>query len=68
MPKKTVAIDYQSCSPERCAGGICQAALLCKKKVLTQEAPYELPDTKAAMCLSCAVCVPACPTGAVFVI
>ena len=67
MPKKTVVVNYQTCDPEQCAGGICQAALLCKKKVLTQEAPYEMPDTKASMCLSCSLCMQGCPTGAVCV-
>jgi Fe-S-cluster-containing hydrogenase component 2 len=65
MPKKTVAVDYQSCDPRQCKRGICQAALLCKRKVLTQEAPYEMPEAKAPLCLSCSLCVRACPKGAV---
>ncbi|OQX64426.1 MAG: hypothetical protein B5M51_03850 [Anaerolinea sp. 4484_236] len=65
MPRRTVVIDYQACDPEQCEGGICQAALVCEKKILTQEAPYEMPDTKAAMCLSCAICVQACPKNAI---
>ena len=65
MPKKTVVVDYRACDPEKCEDGICQAALVCEKKILTQKAPYEMPDTKAAMCLSCAICVQACPQNAV---
>ena len=65
MPKKTLVVDYRACEPEKCEDGICQAALVCEKKILTQEALYEMPDTKAAMCLSCAVCVQACPNNAV---
>jgi translation initiation factor RLI1 len=68
MPRKTVVVDYQACMPEKCVDGICQAVLVCDKKVLTQESPYEMPDTKASMCLSCALCVQACPMDAVRVI
>ena len=68
MPKQTVVVDYHACQPEVCEDGICQAALACEKKVITQEAPYEMPDTKASMCLSCSDCVQACPTNAVRVI
>ena len=67
MPNKTVVVDYQACDPGKCEDGICQAALACERKVLTQEVPYELPDTKASMCLSCSLCVQACPTCAVSV-
>ena len=65
MPKKTVVVDYKICDPEKCEDGICKAALACEKKLLTQEAPYEMPDAKAAMCMSCAICVQACPQKAV---
>jgi len=65
VPKQTVVVDYQACQPEACEDGICQAALACEKKVLTQEAPYEMPDTKANMCLGCSDCVQACPMHAV---
>ena len=65
MPKKIVAIDYQACDPTKCKDGICQAALVCEKKILVQSAPYEMPDTKASLCLSCASCVQACPLNAI---
>jgi translation initiation factor RLI1 len=67
MPRKTIVVDYQACDPGQCEGGICQAALQCAKKVLTQEAPYEMPDTKAGMCLSCSVCAQACPMKAIHI-
>jgi Fe-S-cluster-containing hydrogenase component 2 len=65
MPKKTVVVDYQACNPEQCEDGICQAALLCERKVLTQDTPYEMPDAQASMCLSCSLCMQACPKGAI---
>jgi translation initiation factor RLI1 len=67
MPRKTVVLDYQACAPQQCQDGVCQAALLCKRKVLIQETSFEMPDTKASMCLGCAMCVPACPKKAVYV-
>ena len=68
MPRKTVVVDYRACKPGECPDGVCQAALVCEKKVLTQGTPYEMPDTKASMCLSCATCVPACRLKAIRVI
>lgn len=65
MPKKNVVVDYQACDPKQCGDGICKAALACERKVLTQEAPYDMPDTKAHMCLGCSLCMPACPEGAI---
>ena len=66
MPKKTVVIDYQACDPKNCKRGVCRATLVCKKRVLTQEAPYEMPDANVSMCLSCALCTQACPVSAVY--
>lgn len=68
MPKKIIVVDYHACDPEQCENGICMAALVCKKKVLTQEAPYAMPDTKASRCLSCSLCMQACPKGAIHVL
>jgi Fe-S-cluster-containing hydrogenase component 2 len=67
MPKKTVVVYYQSCDPKQCEGGICLATLLCERKVLTQEDPYEMPEAKVSMCLSCSLCMLACLNGAVHV-
>jgi len=65
MPKKTVVVNYQACKPAQCENGICKATLACERKVLTQEAPYEMPDTKASMCLGCSLCSLACQQSAV---
>ena len=64
MPKQIIVVDYRKCDPERCEGGICQAALVCEKKILFQEAPYEMPETRAPMCLGCAACLQECPADA----
>ena len=64
MPKRIIAVDYQLCAPERCEDGICNATLLCERKIIYQEAPYEMPDTRASMCLGCALCLKACPMNA----
>ena len=65
MPKRTILVDYQACDPKQCANGICMASLACPRKVLIQEAPYEMPDINTSMCLSCALCMRACTKGAI---
>ena len=64
MPKKNIAVDYQLCEPKICPDGICQAALLCERKILYQEAPNEMPDARSEMCLGCSICLKACPMDA----
>ena len=65
MPKQAVIINYQFCQPELCEGGICLAVLACPRKLLKQEEPFEMPDPYPNMCIGCAICVQACPKGAV---
>lgn len=65
MPKLAALINYQLCEPELCEAGVCQAALVCPRKLLKQEAPFEMPDPYTHMCVGCALCVRACPKGAV---
>ncbi len=60
MPKRMVVLNYQKCDPQFCQDGVCQAALLCKRKVLSQIAPHETPELNSEMCLGCAVCTTAC--------
>ena len=68
MPKKMSMVDYSRCQPEKCKDGICLAALACENKVMTQEAPYEMPDVNPAMCVGCGLCMQACPLKAVRVV
>jgi NAD-dependent dihydropyrimidine dehydrogenase PreA subunit len=67
MPKKTVVIDYQRCCPEKCVDGVCAAVLICNRKVVHQEEPYETPDPPM-MCVGCGACVLVCPENAVIMI
>jgi len=65
MPKQRAMIDYGKCQPEKCDQGICLAVLGCPKKVLKQEAPYEMPDPNPSMCVGCGLCAQACPLKAI---
>lgn len=65
MPKKTIVIDYQACHPEQCENGICRAIQVCERRILTQEAPFEMPDSRPSMCLGCALCLRECLNGAI---
>ena len=65
MPSKMALVDFNKCKPEECEEGICVAALACEKKLLTQEAPYEIPMTNPFLCRGCADCVRACPEKAI---
>ncbi|MCS6907316.1 MAG: 4Fe-4S binding protein [Anaerolineales bacterium] len=68
MPKTAVILDYQRCDPDQCEQGICRAAMLCKRKVINQEQPFEPPQLDPALCLGCAICITACPTKALGVL
>lgn len=65
MPKKTAAVDFDACHPDRCQNGICVAAQACERKLLRQEAPYEAPMTNPSLCQGCSRCVLACPLKAI---
>lgn len=65
MPKRTILVNYHACNPKQCANGICMAALACERKVLTQEAPYEMPEANASLCLGCSLCLRVCPQGSI---
>jgi translation initiation factor RLI1 len=65
MPKPTVSLDYHRCQVDRCPGGVCPAAARCPRAILRQEAAFELPDIHPSLCRGCALCVPACPFGAI---
>jgi heterodisulfide reductase subunit A-like polyferredoxin len=67
MPKKTALVDFGKCHPEKCPQGICQAALVCKYKLLIQEKPYEIPMADPFICKGCGDCVRACPEKAIII-
>lgn len=67
MPTKTAVINYQKCKPGNCKDGLCAAVLVCERKVIKQEAPYEKPDPPM-LCVGCAACVAACQNKAIILI
>ena len=68
MPSKVALILYDKCNPALCPGSICRAAAACKRKVLRQEKPGEMPVPSPSVCASCSDCVRACPAGAVKIV
>lgn len=64
MPSPTALIDPQLCHPDLCPEGKCQAAALCDRKVLKQEAPHEVPYV-TSLCRGCMKCHAACPAKAI---
>jgi len=66
MPKKSVAVDYTKCNPERCDHGVCVAVGACEHGSLKQESPYETPEINPSKwCHGCAKCVQVCPLKAI---
>jgi translation initiation factor RLI1 len=68
MPSKTALVIYEKCRPELCPAGICQAALVCQRKILTQEKPYDMPVPSPSFCASCSDCVRACSQKAIKIV
>lgn len=68
MPSKVALVIYEKCRPSECPDGVCQAALVCRRKVLTQEKPYETPVPSPSVCASCSDCVRACPQQAIKIV
>jgi translation initiation factor RLI1 len=68
MPGKMALVDYNKCHPDRCDRGLCAAALACPRKLMQQEASYEIPMTDPSLCRGCGDCVRACPLKAVQVV
>jgi translation initiation factor RLI1 len=62
---KMALVIYDKCRPQQCEQGKCAAAAACERRLITQEAPHEIPMTNPAICRGCGDCVRACPAGAV---
>jgi translation initiation factor RLI1 len=65
MPGKMAVIDFSRCRPEECNSGVCPAVLACRRKILIQEKPGEVPMVNPAVCSSCSDCVRACRLNAI---
>jgi ferredoxin len=65
MPGKIALVTFDKCHPEKCRSGICIAGQVCPRKILMQEAPYEIPMTNPMICRGCDDCVRACPAKAI---
>ena len=65
MSKPKAVIDPNKCRPEHCPDGVCLALAVCKKKLLKQDAPYEVPYVDGSLCQSCFDCLKACPLKAI---
>ena len=63
--KPVATIDYVLCDPTICENGVCRVVAACPRKLIKQEEPYEMPNAYPNMCRGCAVCIQACPKGAV---
>jgi translation initiation factor RLI1 len=68
MPGKMALINFNKCHPQQCEAGSCAAAPACPRKLLTQEAPYEIPMTDPFSCRGCGECATACPLRAIAVV
>jgi len=68
MPGKVALVDFGKCYPEKCGGGTCAAVLACPRKLIKQEAPFEIPMFPLSTCKGCSECVKACPLKAVQIV
>jgi len=66
LQKQKVAVDYQRCHPESCEKGICQAVLVCPRKLWKQEEPYDFPFPTPGFCEDCGKCIESCPHEAIY--
>ena len=65
MPSKMALLHYDKCHPESCDSGICVAAMACVRKLIKQEAAYQIPMPDPSLCQGCGDCVRACPEKAI---
>lgn len=65
MAKPVAVVQFDLCQPAKCgADGRCPALKVCKKKVLKQDGPFEVPY-QLGPCVGCGECVTACPLQAI---
>jgi translation initiation factor RLI1 len=67
VPGKIALLQFDKCNPGKCEGSVCAAMLACKKKLIRQEKPGEMPMFSPTSCVGCGDCARACPEKAVIV-
>ena len=65
LQKQKVTVDYGKCHPEDCEKGVCQAVLVCPRKLWKQESPYDAPYPIFGFCEDCGKCIESCPNDAI---
>lgn len=68
MAGKLALVDYSKCDPAECEEGVCTAALACPRRLLSQEAPYEVPMSDPSPCRGCGDCARSCGLKAIEVV
>ncbi len=67
MPGKIALLQFDKCQPGNCQNGVCVAMLACKKKLIKQDRPGDLPMFSPSACVGCGDCARACLRKAVLV-
>jgi translation initiation factor RLI1 len=67
LPGKIALLQFDKCEPRKCESGVCVAMLACKKKLIKQEKPGEIPMFSPNACVGCGDCARACPKQAVMI-
>lgn len=68
MPNKMALVEFEKCHPKKCDSGLCAAARACPRRLIWQEAAYEIPMVNPLLCHACGDCVRACSAKALKIV